>query len=123
MSFGQMVRGGLAAAREASPVQRGAGRPVAPETLAVREFLATVPATVGAPVRQVARSLQLSVGDAHKIVDRLARKGEVREVRRARQAGVKKPVCFYAAAPSAPAGGGCPASMVDVLTFGIVSLD
>ena len=72
----------------------------------------------------MALSLQLSVGDAHKIVDRLARKGEVREVRRARQAGVKKPVCFYAAAaPSAPASGGCPASMVDVLTFGIVSLD
>ena len=53
----------------------------------------------------------------------VVRKGEVREVRRARQAGVKKPVCFYAAAPSAPAGAGCPASMVDVLTFGIVSLD
>jgi hypothetical protein len=115
MAFEHGLRHGL--------VQRGAGRPVAPETLAVRDFLASVPAAQGESVRQVARSLQLSVGDAHKIVDRLARKGEVREVRRARQAGVKKPVCFYAAAPSAPVSGSCSASMVDVLTFGIVSLD
>lgn len=117
MAFEHGLRHGL--------VQRGAGRPVAPETLAVRDFLASVPAATGAPVRQVARSLQLSVGDAHKIVDRLARKGEVREVRRARCEGVKKPVCFYAAASTeaARAPGSCPTSMVQMLTFGIVSLD
>ena len=98
---------------------RCAGRPPSPETLAVRDYLAAVPPAEGAPVRQVARSLQLSVGDAHRIVDRLARKGEIREVRRARQAGVKKPVCFYAGAADEAAT----PPMFDVLRFGIVSLD
>lgn len=102
---------------------RCAGRPPSPETLAVRDYLAGVPAAEGAPVRQVARSLQLSVGEAHKIVDRLARNGTVREVRRARVPGVKKPVCMYAATASDAPPAGDASAMFDVLRFGIVSLD
>lgn len=119
MAFDQALRRGS----DLAAMCRGAGRPVLPETLAVRDFLASVPADTGAPVRQVARSLQLSVGEAHKIVDRLARKGEVREVRRARVPGVKKPVCCYAATSSGPEADGDTPAMFDVLRFGIVSLD
>lgn len=100
-------------------LQRAVGRPPSPKTVAVRDFLATVPAAAGAPVREVARSLQLSVGDAHRIVDRLVRRGQVREVRRVHLAGIKKPVCLYAAAADAQPA----VPMFEALRFGIVSLD
>jgi hypothetical protein len=98
-------------------LQRAVGGPPSPETVAVRDFLAT--AAAGAPVREVARSLQLSVGDAHRIVDRLVRRGQVREVRRVHLAGIKKPVCLYTAAADAQPA----VPMFEALRFGIVSLD